>query len=264
LLFFPGTPHSRFYAPNDPAWLAAEKVRFITVERPGFGISDYRPHRQLLDWPADVVALADALGLARFFLVGTSGGGPYVAACAHSIPERLYASAIVAGFGPLDRPGAASGMAWSRRAMVSLFRFAPGPVERMGSALPLHRHPARIYRFMGRAMKRERETLAASWDERMRDVAEALRPGLRGFLREICIVTGDWGFRLEDIRACVHVWHGEEDEATPIAMGRQMASRIPKCRARLVPEAGHLLWRTHQEEILRELLADEPVTRGDC
>jgi pimeloyl-ACP methyl ester carboxylesterase len=82
LLFFPGTPHSRLCPPPDVSRLAAHHIRFITVERPGFGISDDAPRRTLLDWPADVAHLADRLGALSFLLVGTSGGGPHAAVCA--------------------------------------------------------------------------------------------------------------------------------------------------------------------------------------
>ena len=47
----------------------------------------------------DVVALANALGLERFAILGGSGGGPYAAACAAKIPERLRAAVIVSGVG---------------------------------------------------------------------------------------------------------------------------------------------------------------------
>ena len=260
-LFFPGTPHSRLCQPNDPSWIARSGIRFITVERPGIGINDYEPRRRLHDWPADDTFLADALRVSRFLLAGTSGGGPYVAVCAHSMPERLRASAIVAGFGPMSEPGATSGMAWSRRMAAQLFRVAPGPLEWMGSVLPLHRHPEWIDGYMTRAMKADAATLARCRDERMKDVGEALRPGLRGFVQELRIVTGDWGFRLEAIAARVHVWHGDADQATPVAMARHMASRIPDCHAHIVPGAGHLLWQTHQEPIIRALLAEDEVSR---
>ena len=42
---------------------------------------------------ADVAELADGLGLERFAMVGLSGGGPWAAACAALIPERLAAVA---------------------------------------------------------------------------------------------------------------------------------------------------------------------------
>jgi pimeloyl-ACP methyl ester carboxylesterase len=254
LLYFPGTPHSRLSAPNDESWLVQGGIRFITLERPGFGISEFQPGRRLLDWPVDVGHFLDRLGIARCYVAGTSGGAPYVAACGHAMPDRLRRAAIVAGGGPLDAPQATSGMAWSRRSAVWLLRCAPSACERLGGALPFHRHPGLIYRYMRRALATDAEVLASRWPVLMADVSEALRPGMRGFVRELRIFAGDWGFRLEDISVPVDVWHGEADRATPIAMGRHMARCIPGARPHWIPGAGHLLWYSHQEEIIRGLL----------
>ena len=40
-------------------------VRLLSPDRPGIGRSTYQPGRRLLDWPADVAALTDALGIDR-------------------------------------------------------------------------------------------------------------------------------------------------------------------------------------------------------
>jgi pimeloyl-ACP methyl ester carboxylesterase len=47
----------------------------VAIDRPGFGRSTYQRRRRLLDWPADVAALADELGIERFAVAGYSSGG---------------------------------------------------------------------------------------------------------------------------------------------------------------------------------------------
>ena len=49
-------------------------LRVISPDRPGMGGSDFQPGRRIPDWPADLVCLADSLGLARFAMLGNSGG----------------------------------------------------------------------------------------------------------------------------------------------------------------------------------------------
>ena len=49
-------------------------IRLVAQDRPGFGGSDFQAGRRLLDWPGDVCALADHLGVDRFGVVGFSGG----------------------------------------------------------------------------------------------------------------------------------------------------------------------------------------------
>ncbi len=88
-------------APADGACRALG-IRLVSPDRPGMGLSDFQTGRTLLDWPADVVALADRLGLGRFGAVGWSAGGPYVAACGYAIPERLTVGAMVASAVPFE------------------------------------------------------------------------------------------------------------------------------------------------------------------
>lgn len=80
------------------------QVRFIGIDRPGFGLSDFKPKRALVDWPNDITELANSLGIDQFSILGVSGGGPYAAACAHQMPDRLISVGIVCGMGPVDVP----------------------------------------------------------------------------------------------------------------------------------------------------------------
>jgi len=47
-----------------------------------------QPGRSILDFPADVAALADHLGCPRFAVLGYSGGGPYALAAGYAMPDR--------------------------------------------------------------------------------------------------------------------------------------------------------------------------------
>jgi len=125
VFFFHGWPSSRLFLRSQAAVTAAQGVRVIACERPGFGLSDFQPKRQLLDWPVDVLALADALGIDRFAVAGHSGGGPYAAACAFKIPSRVTAAAIISGLAPLDCPQATGDMMAANRLFFGLARRLP-------------------------------------------------------------------------------------------------------------------------------------------
>lgn len=99
-------------------------MRVISTDRPGIGLSDYKENRKLLDWPDDVVQLADYLKIKRFSLMGVSGGGPYAAACAYKIPERIIKAGIVVGLAPVNVPGNLDGMAYQGKVgWVNYHRF---------------------------------------------------------------------------------------------------------------------------------------------
>jgi pimeloyl-ACP methyl ester carboxylesterase len=46
-------------------------VRLIALDRPGIGLSDFRPDYEILDWPDDVAEAAAQLGLERFAMLAT-------------------------------------------------------------------------------------------------------------------------------------------------------------------------------------------------
>lgn len=77
IFYFHGSPSCRLDWSwfGDEAWALSHGVRFIAIDRPGMGLSDYQPDRRLVDWPDDVAELADALGIETFGVWGLSAGG---------------------------------------------------------------------------------------------------------------------------------------------------------------------------------------------
>ena len=76
LFHFHGYPGSRLEATLVADLIKGKGIRFIAVDRPGMGLSDFKKKRTILDWPDDVVELAEALGYDKFAVQGISGGGP--------------------------------------------------------------------------------------------------------------------------------------------------------------------------------------------
>src|SRR5437868_969172 len=116
VLHFHGIPGSRLERHTDDRVYARLGVRYVTVDRPGYGRSDPSPGRTFVDWGADVAELTAALGIERFRAFAVSGGAPFALAVAAVFPESVERLAIVSGVGPVDRPGAFTGMDWSERA----------------------------------------------------------------------------------------------------------------------------------------------------
>jgi hypothetical protein len=52
-------------------------MRVIAPERPGMGGSGFQPGRRLVDWPTDLTALADHLGVERFSVLGYPAASPF-------------------------------------------------------------------------------------------------------------------------------------------------------------------------------------------
>jgi pimeloyl-ACP methyl ester carboxylesterase len=237
-------------------------VHLITTDRPGSGLSTYQPGRHILDWPSDLVQLADHLGIQKFHVAGHSGGGPYTSACAYSLPERVWGAAILSGAGPADAEDALKTMTPLNRLAFSIGHFMPWPLwrllvwymYRMG-----HDNPA--YLFERGAKDRPRADTEVLNKPGVLELnyasqSEALCQGTRGFALEARLLVIPWGFRLEDIRVPVYVWHGTEDVDTPVAMGKAVAARLPNSHLTICPGEGHMLIFPHWEEILKQLTSE--------
>ena len=85
---------------------------------------------------------------------------------------------------------------------------------------------------------------------------EAFRQGTRGADWDAVLYKQPWGYHLEDISAQLHLWHGELDTQVPVSVGKYVASAIPDCQSRFLPEEGHLsLAHNYIEEVLSILIA---------
>jgi pimeloyl-ACP methyl ester carboxylesterase len=253
-----GTPSSRLNRPDDETTLALG-VRLIAIDRPGCGLSDFVPGRTLLDWPTDLAAVADALGIGRFAVVGFSGGGPYVAASAFGLPGRVAAAASVAGAGPVDVPGALAGVGLYRRTACRLARCAPSLLQ---AAMWLTNHPGRNpSRFLDkftRDLAPLDQAIIARPEIRAKLVAtyaESVRQGLRGVALDLAIAMRPWGFDVGAIQCPYFIWHGDDDRSTPMAMAQYLAQNIPHRRTTFLSGAGHMFFYDHWSDILRELLS---------
>jgi pimeloyl-ACP methyl ester carboxylesterase len=259
VMYFHGTPGSRLWCPNQEATSAAH-VRLIIPDRPGIGRSDPLQGRTLADWPNDVEALADALAMSSFGVVGVSAGGPYAAACAALIPGRLSGVAFVSSrhlteYNWAERPGAEEGLDPEERAEFDLAQKDPTAAARLAAQHSadwinnLKEHPELIHRELeaaeGDRWFFEDASRTAIFDAAIRDWQ---RQGLDAIKWELIDVFLPWGFRLADIPIPVAIMCGNQDPRVK-HMDFQV-STIPQSSLVIWPDSGHLGVVRHWHEIL--------------
>lgn len=261
VLYFHGSPGSRLEGALTHEAAVAHQLRIIAPERPGYGNSNFQRGRRFDDWPRDVAALTTALGIDRFAVVGLSGGGPHVVACALAMPERIVAAAIVSGAGPVD-----AYIARSRSRLGRMLRRVGLPFGRAVIQLGIRILPWALRRTTAERMSTSADRrVLARLDQRERfrtDLLEGLRPGARGAVQEFGLHLRPWPFDLRDVGITIHLWHGEADVIVPIDIGRYVAGHIPDCRAKFVAGEGHLLIVDHIDEILRVVRHAHDVERA--
>lgn len=258
VFLFHGIPGSRLLRHLDDSIATVLNVRLIVPDRPGMGLSDFKPGRRLLDWPGDVLELADVLGIERFAVAGFSAGGPYAAACGYALAQRLTTVGIISGVGPLEAPDALKGMLSSNRMGYAVGRWMPWFLWRLIFGMyyrGVRHHPEKLAQMSEEEPEADRAIFAES-DVRqifIENFAEAFRQGTDGAAWEGWLLARSWGFKLAKITVPVYLWQGEADVVVTPAMGRYMANQLPNCHARFLPGEGHLVFITHWQEILKAL-----------
>ena len=86
--------------------------------------------------------------LGQFAVLGHSAGGPYAAACAFKLGDRISRLGVACGFAPFDRPGATQDMNPRMAKAVPGLRRAPWLASIVTSTLPrqYRKDPARACR----------------------------------------------------------------------------------------------------------------------
>jgi len=243
--YFHGTPSCRLEAAFADGAAKRTGFRLIAVDRPGYGRSTFQEGRVLRDWPADVCALADALGLDEFGVVGHSGAGPHLFACGAFVPRsRLRFVGALAPWGPLVTPDI-------MRSLNALDSFYARAAQR-GSWLFRG-----LFAPLGWCAKYSPElfcrvvtaSVAGVDKQRMRDELfnrhfraiqlEAFRQGSRGGAHESFLEYRPWGFDIGEVAVPTHIWLGDCDSYVPRAMGRYFERAIPQVDMNWVKGEGH-------------------------
>jgi pimeloyl-ACP methyl ester carboxylesterase len=235
-------------APAHEAALALG-VRLISPDRPGIGRSTFLPGRRLLDWPDDARALADALGIECFAVMGWSCGGPYAAACGARLSNRVSAVALLSSAVPFELVGTTKGLARDDRALLFLVRWAPWLAAALLRVTIADATESRLYREMcrtlppvDRAALEERGSVA----DAVAFVKESMRQGTAGCLQDYRVFGGPWGFDLAEVTVPVHIWEGEQDTTGPPEYRELLARYLPQAEVSVVPGEGHISLLQHQ------------------
>jgi len=263
LVNIPGTPEGHVLAPSLQAAAGLAGVRVVSIARPGYAGSTRLPGRIVADVVPDVLAVVDALGGERFAVMGTSGGGPHALACGALDADRCVAVASVSGVAP-----------WAAEGLDFLAGMGEDNEVEFGAALqgeePLRElllswrdemvsaGPEGTFAAMESVLSPpDQKVFTGAVAEHMHSsISMALRDGIDGWIDDDLAFTQPWGFALADVRAPVFLWQGEQDLMVPPAHGRWLAGALPACRARFLPDDGHLtLTLGRPGEILADLVA---------
>lgn len=228
-----GTPN--IGAPPQPLFPVAARlgIRWVGFDRPGYAGSTSLPGRDIASAAACAAAVADALGIERFAVMGHSGGGTHALACAALLPERVLGTVGISGLAPFGAngldwfasmyPGGAAGL----RAAVA-GREAKEQYEATAEFDPKMFTPA------------DHAALDGPWSWLGSVVGPALAQGPGGLIDDDMAYVAPWGFEPATIAAPTLIVHGGEDRIVPATHGKWLAAHIPSAELWLRPDDGHI------------------------
>jgi pimeloyl-ACP methyl ester carboxylesterase len=258
-----GTPGSRYMFALTDAAARERGLRLIAPERPGYGLSSFRQMDTLTQAAGDVEALADALGLDRFALLGVSGGGPFAAAVASHMKARVVFLALISPVGPIADDADHIRMTQLHRLIFTKM----APSHQISAAFfhtlstLLDWAPCVAYHFLMHRVTAsdrivlERPEVRANLQAAIR---EGLRPGVDGPLQDLRLYCGPWNLPLADIDVPAVMWQGSQDTIVPPDAAYRLAGALPKCWLEIIEDAGHYWVFGQLERVLDAVAAVRP------
>lgn len=246
-----GTPNVG--EPPEPLFEASRKrgIRWFSYDRPGYGGSTPHPGRDIAAAAADVAAVADALGIGRFAVLGHSGGGPHALACAALLPDRVAATVSGSGLAPYDAEGLdwLAGMCPTSLAELRASAAGRAALEEYLAASdfdPEMFTPA------------DHSALAGEWAWLASVAGRALQGEPDGMIDDDLAYVTPWGFDPAGVRTPVLLLHGGQDRMVPAGHAEWLARRMPGAELRVLSDEGHVSVLSAAPEVLDWLVARAP------
>lgn len=222
-------------------------ARHASIERAMLAHLLHRPFvppYTLQDMADDTLALADALGIGAFHVVGVSLGGMIAQRVTATAPARVRSLVSV-----MSHAGS-RGASWPKFGLLPVFLRPPPKSSAFEAQLD---HFARLFQALG--VLRDDDPEVPAIRQRLEvSLRRAYKP--HGTARQLLAITADEdrSALLRTIRCPVLVMHGAADPLVPARAAQALAKAMPQARVELVPGLGHYLPATFVPRLTESVL----------
>lgn len=239
----PSYRHEQGLFPDDA--LDRHHVRLISVDRPGWGDTDPIPGGDRIARSADVLAVADVLGVASMSLLAVSSGGSYALALAAVAPERIERVVLASAQMPYDDDASLADLQPEQQSLVPVARL--GRVDALVAGCQEYRE--RLITGPLDTMAQNMSTLSPSErafvdDPRVNAIvvdcfAAAARASVDGIVDDLITWPAPFEVDLSSIRCPVRAVHGTADDWEPLSNLRRSLAQIADARLVLMDGFNH-------------------------
>lgn len=201
---------------------------------------EFTPPYRIADMAADTLALAEALRIQRFAVLGVSLGGMIGQTLAARAPERVRSLiSIMSSAGPRTAP-------WP--SIPLLLRFLQPPPKEGDFTARLD-HFVGLMRALGHID--DAEELKALRARLTKSLQRAYNPA--GAARQLLAVMADPDRSAEvaTIRSSTLIIHGADDPLVPVPAAHHLGKLLPHARVEILPRMGHYLPASALPELTR-------------
>lgn len=257
VLYIHGILGCRYERLPDDAVTRQAGIRLITVDRPGFGLSDFSAENGYLEFADDLLELLDHLNIKKVSILGLSVGAIYACAFAYKNPQRIKRIAMVSATPPFRSFADFEGIPASLKLLIAFSIYLPS-VARMISEIAVKNACKNPLKFFSNIPVGRSDRIILTNSELAQHLQDCLLAGsdknYQGFVHDIMLSAEPWPFAPEDISIKIDFWHGTDDTHSPLNRIRPVIEAVPNKQLHTIEEGGHFLIYAHWWKILQSLV----------
>lgn len=260
VIYYHGTASSRLEVLLLEELSKKGNLQIISIDRPGYGLSTYKPRKNLQYFNKDITFLVHNLGIKKFSLLSWSGGGPFALAYLSSYPEKIKKAVIVSSPAlPFD-VSTAHNMPFARYFMKLPFLGLMAINQLRRNILKasadidsfLHsrqgKHMLRAYSREDLKFFSDKKWLKIMYDS-MTEAFYQGTPGVKAVLEEHQLFLKPWGLLFNQIPVGkLVVWHGSEDLTCRVDNAYMISDNV-SCDLEIFEGKGHCVMFDNLEKL---------------
>jgi len=264
VMYFHGTASSRLEVYLLKQLTIKEKLQLIAIDRPGYGLSTYKPRKNIQDLNNDLNFLANHLGIEQFNVLGWSGGGVFALAYITCFPQRVTCGVIASTPDlPFDATTAHNNIPFAKYVMKLSFL---GKIAMQNMRRQILRADTPEAFLQSRQGQQTLHTCSSrdltffanpTWIGLMhQSMKEAFRQNnsINSVLEEHKLFLNPWNLPFKNLNNKVlWIWQGTEDKTCPIKNAYNIAHKAKGCNLEIFPTQGHYAMFDNIEKLKERL-----------